>query len=136
MFRQIAPNGIVNKVDRSSQLHGDEIDEHDHEHAAPAVATHEEMSKAVQAACPFLGGQSQQPSKTEYIENVVTASGSTTEEKLAAQEKGELAPGNAVVVPAGTHEEVATHEEMSKITPGEVPVLMNKEGSVPGQSSV
>jgi hypothetical protein len=104
MFRQIAPNGIVNKMERTSQLHGDETEEHDHQHlnlrndvSADAVtATHEEMRRTVSAECPFLGGQAQPPSKHEYTESVVTASGDTTEEKLAAQEKGELAPGHAV----------------------------------------
>jgi len=103
MFRQIAANGIVNKTihepvagkDLTSQLHGDEGDEH--------VLKH------------------------EFMENVVTASGNTTEEKVVAEKKSEAAPGNAVVSSADSEEFAATHAEMSKITPAECPFLMNKE---------
>jgi hypothetical protein len=108
MFRQIAPNGIVNKTiiepeagqTFSSQLHGDSHDHHDEHPESPII--------------PAQG-------------DAVTASGSSTEEKVAAEKKPEIAPGNAVVAPADSAEAKATHEEMSRITAAECPFLMSKE---------
>ena len=98
MFRQIAPNGIVNKV--------------------------------IQEPASSSDNTSQLPTKLEgdqITKDAVTASGSTTEQKLDADQKGEAAPGNAVVAPAESEEVKLTHEEMSNITPAECPFLMNKE---------
>ena len=111
MFRQIAPNGIVNKAiikpspgqTFSSQLHGDSHDHHDEHPESPVI-----------------------PANAGDVD-VVTASGATTEEKVAAEKNHEIAPGNTVVAPADSAEARATHEEMSKITAAECPFLMNKE---------
>lgn len=113
MFRQIAPNGIVNKIivdpmprqGFSAQLHGDS---HDHyvEHSESPVI-------------PVL-------KKESGDGDMVTTPGSSTEEKVAAEKNPEIAAGNAVVAPAESAEVKATHEEMSKITAAECPFLMNQ----------
>lgn len=112
MFRQIAPHGIVNKTivnpmptkDFSSPLHGDSQDHHVEHPESPVI-----------------------PKAEAGAEDVVTASGSSTEEKIDAEKNHEIAPGNAVVAPADNVEAKETHEEMSKITTAECPFLTNKE---------
>jgi hypothetical protein len=99
MFRQIAPNGIVNKTivtpapgqDVTSQLFGDDNED------------------------------------TEGKKGVVTASSSGTEEMVSAEKDPKLAPGNAVVEPSSRSATLDAHAEMSNITPAECPFLMNKE---------
>lgn len=110
MFRQIAPNGIVNKTivdpmpsqDFSAELHGES---HDHyvEHSESPIIPKAE------------------------VDDEVTDSGALLAENVAAGKNSEIAPGNAVVVPADSAEARATHEEMSRITAADCPFLMNKE---------
>ena len=57
MFRQIAPNGVVNKVihepvpgqDLTTQLHGEET-----ANSEEVEATHAEMGTITAAECPFM----------------------------------------------------------------------------------
>jgi len=102
MFRQIAPNGVVNKVTRKA-VPGEDL----------SAALDEEVGGLNIAGPPDA-------------KDSVTASGSTTKEKIAAIEKNTVAPGNAIAVPEKDKETKMTHEEMGKITPAECP-FFNKE---------
>lgn len=97
MFRQIAPNGIVNKT----------------------IAKPKESVD--------LESQLDEGGKDREVKDVVTASGASTAEKVEADKKGELAPGNAVVESGESEEAKIAHEEMADVTPAECPFLMNKE---------
>lgn len=97
MFRQIAPNGIVNKT---------------------IVKPKEGVSLEAQLDEEVGEGE---------VKDVVTASGASTAEKIEAEKKGEVAPGNAVVESGDSEETRIAHEEMGRITAAECPVFMNKE---------
>jgi hypothetical protein len=101
MFRQIAPNGIVNKVVPNPESLGKEL--------------------ASQLDDDAAGEEAFEPKEIP-----ITASGKPTEEEKVETEKAEIALGNAAVAPLST-EVAATHEEMSRVTLAKCPFLMNKE---------
>lgn len=101
MFRQIAPNGIVNKT----------------------IVVPKEGVNIENLLDEDGGGLEQQ----EEVKDVVTASGSSTVEKIEAEKKAKITPGNAVAKSGDSEETRIAHEEMANITPSECPVFMNKE---------
>ena len=157
MFRQAAPNGIVNKEirkavpgkDLAAQL-DDPIETEDVSKDAQnseSVTTTADLkiSAVIDSAISalsnlrseLLGSASKDDLKNIITPNLgtsgrtdrdaVTASGSSSAEKIIANAKGDLAPDNAVVTPANSSDTQATHEEMSNVTPAECPFLMNRE---------
>lgn len=157
MFRQAAPNGIVNKEickfapgqDLAAQL-DDPIEVSDvFEYAQTGPGStkdtaNEKVSRAIDSVISTLaclrsdiwGSTSKDELKnikTPDLDtsgrtrtNAVTASNFSSVDKIA-DVKGELAPSNAVVVPASSSNTKATHEEMSRIAPVECPFLMNRD---------
>jgi len=109
MFRQIAPNGIVNRQIRTP-IPGQDLE---------AELGEDDESSEVQSG---LGGLK----VGDEVRDAVTASGASAAEKVAAEEKGVLEPGSAAVAPASSEEVKATHEEMGRITGAECPFL-NRE---------
>ena len=102
MFRQIAPNGIVNK-----QI----VDPKELE----AASEHDEAEE----------GESKVASKA----TTSTSSKNAESPKTPAASKGESVlekPGNAIAEEPLAPETTMTHEEMSNITPAQCP-FMNKE---------
>lgn len=108
MFRQIAPNGIVNKeiveVKPGIQASTDE------------VPTTSQKDKG-EAMSIQSGGEAR---------DSVTGSGNSIAEQRNAAEYSEVRPGNAIAAAPESEQTVMIYEEMSKITSSECP-FMNKE---------
>ena len=112
MFRQIAPNGIVNKVVEGSNPTETEVG-----------TKEEERWNGIPAA----------PNESEKPENQADAISQTemqkSKESIAAGiAQGELEkPGNAIAAAADSEETQKAHEMLSTISSEECPFLMNKE---------
>jgi hypothetical protein len=59
--------------------------------------------------------------------DMVTASGTGTEELVAAEKDAKLTPGTAIVEPKDSEAVAQVHEELSRISVSECPFLMNRE---------
>lgn len=108
MFRQIAPNGIVNKGVKKPKS-GISVGE-------PLVAGEEKNDEATLPASIH----------SDAKRDTVTSSGNTIEKRLHAADQSEILPENALAVPPEVEQTKLTHEEMSEILPSECP-FMNKE---------
>jgi hypothetical protein len=116
MFRQIAPNGIVNKAIKNLESLPMEPASIQGSTSELSILRKKDKDEATRPASKQSAGEKE----------TVTGSGSCIDEKRHAAENDELLPGNALAVPPGVEQTVMTHEEMSKITPSECP-FMNKE---------
>lgn len=148
MFRQIAPNGIVNKVivdpviktpvtkaedsDITGESKGDDtiaaekVEKKESEEINLASGKDVDVKETPTTEAPA------ETTKTE--ETSLETSPPETKEKSIIEPETLASkvdePGSAIVAPADSEEAKLTHEEMSKITPAECPFLMNKEWSV------
>lgn len=127
MFRQIAPNGIVNKQIVTPE---DKQEASEEEHK-PSTAAEAATSTATSAPTTISTTETENLAQNLNIRaedqvDTVTASGNSLDDKVEAAQRPTSAPGNGIVDPAEGSETTAAHEEMSKITPAQCP-FMNKE---------
>ncbi|CAK3888350.1 Hypothetical predicted protein [Lecanosticta acicola] len=105
----------------------DDDDDYDDDHKLPrsiytsAVNGREEPSAAPQAEDVAVARDLVDSHVEQAAEQV------HPQQPKDAEQLVQPAPGEAVVAAASSEETRATHEEMSRVTPGECPVLMNRE---------
>ena len=153
MFRQIAPNGIVNKSVRGSDDDDDDeksVSEADKGKGETASATSNERNEAAtqdQTEKPKTEeteakGEAEQDNLIKEFNEKSTLEDKTEESPKPPAQNAEstivdpptpaaevdpLIPKDAIAAPANSEETRRVHEEMSNITAAECPFLMNKE---------
>lgn len=139
MFRQIAPNGIVNKEVRGSDDHDEEpasVAEKGDGENAPKVS--KDRSEATSKEEPEKRGIEKTEGKGdvehELVKDFDEKSTLTEEESLKSPQNVEdssaeigLKPKDAIAAAPSSEETQRVHEEMSRITAAECPYLMNQE---------
>lgn len=138
MFRQIAPNGVVNKqvvdkkMDRSAAL-DTEVPSHDGVKIAEEHNSAEKTSSG--ESCPFSGASMSAALSGCPVINFSRPTGSSPKRSgeqvhphpHTMERAVKPVAGDAVVAEPQAEETKLTHREMSSITQDEVPTLMNGE---------
>ena len=123
MFRQIAPNGIVNKEVRNMAFTKDDQEENTDVSETEGKKFAEEKDSQ-ETTGSELNKEPKSNLKNEAAHEVKEEASGGTNTKL---NEVSTTSGNAIAEASDSQETQRVHEEMSKISVAECPFLMNKE---------